>query len=295
MGIRFQIILSLNSEFIKDLKSVSYTFQMKMILEKTIEILLQIYKYHKILPPKVNKVVIGLGYTGVELATYAYDPFLGVAQTLPSLIQKFDCTKINYAGCLTEKSFSELLNWSLKPPSIQKIIGIATLNAASQHILEIQNPYQELEEGLIKYLKINNTSRIIFIGYIGPLIEKVNSITNFITVVDDSPSITKFNVRDSINQLNERELDIDILFCSGTSIINNTLEDIVSLFRKKVQYIVVLGPTASFIPDILFDYGIDIVGGMKILDSESTLRIIQEGGGTKLFKKYGKKYNFIKQ
>ena len=47
-----------------------------MILENTVKLVLEIYKYHKILPPRVSKAVIGLGYTGVELEALAYDPFL---------------------------------------------------------------------------------------------------------------------------------------------------------------------------------------------------------------------------
>ena len=54
-----------------------------MILENTVKLVLDIYKYHKIIPPRVSKVVIGLGYTGVELEALAYDPFLGLASTLP--------------------------------------------------------------------------------------------------------------------------------------------------------------------------------------------------------------------
>jgi uncharacterized protein (DUF4213/DUF364 family) len=67
------------------------------------------------------------------------------------------------------------------------------------------------------------------------------------------------------------------------------------VFRKQAKYIVLIGPTISFLPDILFDKGVDIVGGMNIIDSESTIRALQEGGGTKIFKQYGKKYNFIKE
>ncbi|MFX0027539.1 MAG: Rossmann-like domain-containing protein [Candidatus Hermodarchaeota archaeon] len=269
-----------------------------MILEKTLELLLQIYKYHKILPPKVTRVVVGLGYTGVELAAYAYEPFLGLAQTLPSVIHHIDCSKTNFAGKLTELSFSELITWSLEPLSLEKTIGIATLNAASQHVLAIKNPYLELKKGLIDYLKINENTRINFIGFIGPMIKKVNAITKNITIVDDNPVAktlsNEFNIKSNIDQLNEQELNVDILFCSGTSILNGTLEDIISIFKKNASYIVVIGPTISFIPDILFDYGVDIVGGMQILNSEATLKILQEGGGTRLFKKYGKKYNFIK-
>ena len=49
------------------------------------------------------------------------------------------------------------------------------------------------------------------------------------------------------------------------------------------------------IPDILFDYGVDIVGGMKIFDTKSTLQVLQEGGGTTLFKQYGKNYLLINE
>lgn len=274
-------------------------FKLVMILEKTIELILQIYKYHKIMPPKVNNVVIGLGYTGVELYALAYEPFLGLAYTMPSVINNIDCSKNEFAGDLTNRSFTELLTWSLEPPSLKKIIGIATLNAVSQHILAIKNPYNELKEDLINYLKINDKTRVTFIGFIKSLVEKVHSITEFTTIVDDNPYSKKFsskyNIKRNLDELKEAEFQIDILFCTGSTLINNTLEDILSLYNKNVKYIALIGPTVSFIPDILFDQGVDIVGGMKILDSKSVLQIIQEGGGTKLFKRYGEKYNFIKE
>ena len=84
-----------------------------MILEKTVELVTQIYRYHKIIPPRVSKVVIGLGYTGVELEALAYDPFLGLAATLPAIIQSTNCTKIDFAGRLSDKSFKELMNFQL--------------------------------------------------------------------------------------------------------------------------------------------------------------------------------------
>jgi len=55
-----------------------------------------------------------------------------------------------------------------------------------------------------------------------------------------------------------------------------------------------IGPTVSMIPDVLFESGVDLVGGMTIQNSQETLKILQEGGGTRFFKHYGKKYNIIK-
>ena len=270
-----------------------------MILEKTVELVSQIYRYRKILTPKVAKVVIGLGYTGVEIHAYAYNPFLGLAYTLPSVIGKTNCSKINFAGTLTEKSPGKLLKWAYKAPSLEKIIGIATLNAISQHVLKIMNPYKKLKVDLIEYLKIDKDTRVIFIGQISSLIQRVSKITKSIIIVENNPSISpslnEFSIKANIDILSKEEKSTDILFCTGTALINNTMEEILTLFRRYAQKIVVLGPSASMIPDILFDNGVDIVGGMKIVDYQSTIKVLQEGGGTKHFKQYGKKYNLIKE
>jgi len=270
-----------------------------MILENTVKLVLDIYKYHKIITPRASKVVIGLGYTGVELEALAYDPFLGLAATLPAVIHSTNCTKIDFAGSLTDMSFKELMNWSYQPPSLEKIIGIATLNAASQHILAVKNPYKESKEDLLDFLKIKKDTKIIFIGFMKPMIKNIMNRTKFVKIIDNNPMIKKIYrnipIQNNINDLKESDLSIDILFCTGTSLINNTLKKILSVFKNKAKYIVLIGPSISFLPDILFDKGVDIVGGMNIFDSESTIRVLQEGGGTKLFKKYGRKYNFIKQ
>ena len=270
-----------------------------MILENTVKLVLDIYKYHKILPPKVSKVILGLGYTGVQLISYAYDPFLGLASTLPNIIQSTNCTKIDFAGSLTDKSFKELMSWSYQPPSLERIIGIATLNAASQHILAVKNPYKEIKEDLLDFLKISKETRIIFIGFMKPMIRNILSKTRSISIVDDNPVIKKnyhgIPILNDIDDLKESELETDILFCTGTSLINDTIENVLSVFRHNAKVIVVVGPSVSFLPDILFDKGVNIVGGLNIIDSESTIKVLQEGGGTKIFKRYGKKYNFIKE
>ena len=270
-----------------------------MILEKTVELVKSIYKYHKIIPPKVNRVVIGLGYTGVELHALSYSPFLGLAYTLQTEIKSKICTKLGLAGTLTKRSLSELLEWSYGPPGIQKIIGIAALNAMSQHILEIINPYHKAEDDLINHLRLDEDSKIIFIGQISPLIRKISQISDSIIIIENTisepESFKRFKIATNINQLKEEELTTNVLICSGTALINNTMEEILRKFKKKAQQIVVLGPTASMLPDILFDHGVNIVGGTKILDADMALKVLQEGGGTKQFKQYGIKYCLIKE
>ncbi len=269
-----------------------------MIIEKTVDLVKQIYKIHKIIPPKITKVVIGLGYTGVEVTAYAYEPFLGLASTLSSIINRTDCSKINFAGKLTRIHLSDLLNWSIQAPSIEKIIGIATLNGVSQHILKIVNPYKKSERNLLELIEVKKDTEITFIGLIKPLIREISKMTKSIRIIEDTllitPEFKHFECQKSYTQLEDEEISTDILICTGTTLINNTLGSILEKFKGKTGKIIILGPTASMIPDILFDYGVDIVGGMEIFDSKSTLKILQESGGTKIFRKFGKKYNLIK-
>ena len=270
-----------------------------MLLEKTVELVKQIYKVHRIIPPKVTNVVIGLGYTGVEITAYALDPILGLASTLPSVINNTDCSKIKFAGYLTKTKLIDLLDWALLPPSLKKVIGVATLNAVSQHILKIENPYSILTGDILDFLEINQNMKITVIGLMKPLINKLRKKTINITLVEDMIStpqqFNQFKLKNSIEELEKEELGTDLLFCTGTAIINNTIEKILNLYKNKAQKIIVMGPSTGLLPDILFDRGVDIVGGMEITNSNATLKILQEGGGTMLFKKFGKKYNLIKK
>ncbi len=269
-----------------------------MIIEKTIKLIEEFYQNQGISEPKVSKVVIGLGYTGVELLTESYGPILGVAHTLPEVIKKDECSKINFPGKLTEKNLYELLHWGQKAPSLNKIIGIATINAASQDIINVYNPYRSLKEGLLEYLDIKSDTKIIFIGLIKPMIRQMAQKTNNIIIIEKelpfNQIFNQFKTKRKVNELKKNEKKCDILFCTGTTLINDTLEKILNLFSSHTNFIGIIGPTVSMIPDVLFESGVDLVGGMNIKNSQETLKILQEAGGTRFFKIYGKKYNFIK-
>jgi len=270
-----------------------------MILEKTVDLVKQRYLSFNTEPPKISKVVVGLGYTGVEISVFNSEPILGLASTLPSVVNITNCSKIEFAGNLTNRTLFELMNWSCEAPSIKKIIGIAALNCTSQYLLKLTKSYTKLKGDLINQLKIKKDTSITVIGLMKPLIRKLSKNTKLITLIEDiipiSPEFNQFSIKKNIEEVDPQDLFTDILICTGTVLINNTIEKILNLFRNKARKIILIGPSASMIPDILFEKGVDIVGGMEIVDSEATLRVLQEGGGTKLFKQYGKKYNFIKK
>ncbi|MBC8264707.1 MAG: hypothetical protein H8E47_11355, partial [Anaerolineales bacterium] len=58
-------------------------------------------------------------------------------------------------------------------------------------------------------------------------------------------------------------------------LINRTFEGLVKLCRPDAL-VIVLGPTAPLSP-VLFDYGVDVVSGTKVVDAEAVLHCISQG------------------
>ncbi|TFF97937.1 MAG: hypothetical protein EU547_02945 [Promethearchaeota archaeon] len=267
-----------------------------MILQKTIELINQKLFGNLKSEVKISQVVIGIGYTGVELRIQE-SPFLGVSYTLLDVLSNKECSKIDFAGILTKRRARELLEWALEPLSIKKIIGIATINAISQFILQEYDGYNFLEGDLFRFLKIKPDTKITFIGLIKPMIKKLSQITQNITIIERNleinPFFQQFKLANDFSELTNEELNTNILICTGTALINGTIENILEAYKEKAEFIAIIGPTASMLPDALFNNGVNLVGGMFFEDSKSSLRVLQEGGGTRFFKKYGRKYNLI--
>ena len=67
----------------------------------------------------------------------------------------------------------------------------------------------------------------------------------------------------------------DVVAISATTLINHTLEGLLS-YCKKNAFKVMLGPTTPM-SDVMFDYGIDVISGAKVIDTKMVLRCIGEG------------------
>lgn len=269
-----------------------------MILEKTVELIYQIYRSYKILKPKINQIIFGLKYIAVELHAYSYSPFLGLSYVPHNILKSTEYSNIGFDEKLKENRISEILKWSYEPPSIKKIVGIATLNAMSQHILEIKNPFKSIKKSLIDHLKIETNTNVVFVGADLPLIHRINEITKNITLVSGkmvSKSLfNQISIKKCVDDLSAEEKAADILFITDTILVNDILEELLIKFKKKARKIVLIGPSASMIPDILFDYGIDIVVGTKVINYESTLDVIKERRDLKNLMEYTQNYCLIK-
>jgi len=66
----------------------------------------------------------------------------------------------------------------------------------------------------------------------------------------------------------------DVVGITGTSFINHTIEKLLELSKR--SFTVMVGPTSPLSP-VLFDYGVDVIGGVKVVEPENAIRSISEG------------------
>jgi len=77
----------------------------------------------------------------------------------------------------------------------------------------------------------------------------------------------------------------DIIAISGTTLINHTLESLLSLCPEN-SVKMLLGPTTPM-SHVLFDYGIDIISGSRVIDQETALKAVAEGATFRQLKRTG--------
>lgn len=68
----------------------------------------------------------------------------------------------------------------------------------------------------------------------------------------------------------------DIVAITGSAFINHTVEPLLGLCRSSGSTVMVLGPTTPLSP-ILFDYGVDVISGTRVVDPVRALRCMSEG------------------
>ncbi|MFC1873242.1 Rossmann-like domain-containing protein [Chloroflexota bacterium] len=67
----------------------------------------------------------------------------------------------------------------------------------------------------------------------------------------------------------------DVVGITGTVFTNHTIENLSALCRPQ-SYVVILGGTTSLSP-VLFDYGVDVISGTRVVDVDMVLRGVSQG------------------
>jgi hypothetical protein len=82
-----------------------------------------------------------------------------------------------------------------------------------------------------------------------------------------------------------------VVIMTATTLINKTMPRLLELSRN--ARIVVAGPSTPLHP-LMFDHGVDLLGGLIVEDEPSVWRAVSEGGQSALFTHGGRMVNVSK-
>ncbi|WP_309493659.1 DUF364 domain-containing protein [Candidatus Hecatella orcuttiae] len=223
---------------------------------------------------KVEKVCLGLGYTGVKLTT----GHAGVCHSLQAEMAIQCCQVVRRAGSLAGSPALDLAHLSESWDLGEKVVGVAALNALSQIVFE-EKPqrYRFEERNLIDEIEIREGDTVAMVGNIKPFIPAIKSKTRSLYILERNPMREENVFPDLAGE--EIIPKASVVIITGSAIANGTIDRLLELSRK-AREIAISGPSASLIPDPLFCRGVKLIGGIRVTDPEKLFQIIAEGGGT---------------
>lgn len=234
----------------------------------------------------LSDVRIGLYLTAVRLS----DNSVGVSSTLPA----------EHPFCLKEnRNFDDFSPLKIRGKRVTDILetdsksrivsGLKTavLNAVSSGIIS-SGKYRIMENcDPVQLLDLEKKQTITVVGAFHSYIRKISETGNRLFVLEKNKNALHPEFRNYYIEAAHYEKVVpvsDVLLITGQTLVNDTIDELLALARPGCR-IIVAGPSGGIIPDVLFEKGVAIVGGMRITRPEIVFSIIGEGGlGYHLFK-----------
>ena len=168
-------------------------------------------------------------------------------------------------GSLTGKSALELAEYARSDNLLEASIGMAAINS----LIDIDEAKCIEENAFDILLREGADKNIAVVGHF-PGVPRLRSIARKLWVIEQRPAEGELPAEAAEEILPKA----NVVGITGTSFINHTIEKLLGM--SKNSFVVLIGPTSPLSP-VLFDYGVDVIGGVKVVEPEKTIRSISEG------------------
>lgn len=232
----------------------------------------------------IERVVIGLFFTGVKLNTgqggLCFTPIKDIPEAVccPS-----SARAMPRSGKLRGKKATDIIDRMFSGSPLRKSLGIATLNALSAVYWNDNPPVNYSVQTGVDPLDgtiIPDDAEVVVIGALAPYLKMLKKREKGFTVLEFDPATLKpdeMSFYAPVEKAPEKIPQADWLIVTGTTLINDTLDETLSLVKPGAQVIVV-GPTASMLPEAFFRRGVKAIGGIIVTKADELLDVISEAG-----------------
>lgn len=226
--------------------------------ENNLKILEEILKTVKSDFP-IRDIQVGIHWTAV------ISKYCGLASTLCEPPPHHN-NHVRDVGRLHEKTASDLTRMVLSDRLLEASIGMAAINS----LIEIDEQRCEPVNAFDILAEKGKNKNIGIIGHF-PFIPKLKNEADQLWVFEKRLQDGDLPATEIKNLLPE----CDVVGFSATTLINHTFEKIVNICRTDA-FKIMLGASTPMLP-LLFDYGLDVLSGSKVIEAESTSISVRQG------------------
>jgi len=253
------------------------------ILKETLEVIRRSLK-GEATSVVMERVVMGLFFTGVKLSNgcggVCYTPIKSIPEAVccPS-----SAKAMPGPGSLRGHNALAFAEAALAGGPLQKAVAIAVVNALSAMIIEREPPLGcivEVGADPLDQLELVDEAQVVVVGALVPYLRRLKARARPFCVLEQDPATLKADELPFFvpaDRAAETVPQADALIITGTTLINGTLEGLLAL-AKPEAHIVVVGPTASLLPQALFRRGVHVVAGIRVTHADDLLDTLAEGG-----------------
>jgi uncharacterized protein (DUF4213/DUF364 family) len=172
---------------------------------------------------------------------------------------------VRNAGNLTQLSALELAQYAESDNVLEASIGLAAINS----LIDIDEAKCVGENAFDVLARKGRDRNVVIVGHF-PWIPELRRIARTLWVIEQRPQQGDLPAEAAEELLPQA----DVVGLTGTSFVNHTVERLLDL--SKNSFVVILGPTTPLSP-VLFDYGVDVLAGTKVVEPAKTIRSISQG------------------
>jgi uncharacterized protein (DUF4213/DUF364 family) len=249
----------------------------------------------------IQELRVGIFFTGVKLNSgHAGVAFTPIGEIPEAVCCPRSAARMPEAGKLTEKRLEDIIGYASNPNVLKSAIGVATLNALSHFLFEegITGDYGVFrdQDGL-DLVDLGPDDSICLVGAFTPYIRRFKNRGNRFFILEKTPESLKpeemIHYRPSGEASNILP-QCDVVIISGAALVNHTLDTLLKLTRPDSR-VALIGPTCSMLPDVYFREGVTLMGGIRIINPDKMLQILEQGGsGYHLFRTCAERVTFVK-
>ena len=211
----------------------------------------------------IRSVMVGLHWVVV------CSRFCGMASALQNDLPH-GTPSVREPGELHLKSAKELVQLIHSKSVLEVSIGMAAINS----LLEV-DVSQAVEINAADVLAERGRGKnVALIGHF-PFVSQLRESVGTLWVLEQHPVGDDYPAEAAPDLL----LRADVVAITGSAILNRTMDGLLKLCRPEAT-VMVLGPSTPLSP-VLFDYGVDILSGTRVVDEAAVLRTVGQGASFK--------------